>query len=340
MNRKAQITPFMILVIVVLILAIAATMLIGEVAFQRIRLANIADSAVVSVASGFCRTLNQIRILHTKMFLNHITMQSMLLFESPWPSAYCDFSGASAKVRAWAACLPTLQQNASLYFKARSVAGDAAKDLRSSLYDIAFGGALVDEPEPFEQSEVIYDNVTGAPVGVNYTRYINRLNTNQTTFVQKFRQFKNTEKAQWYTHPKIAYSWNKAIVGSFIPGKLTNNGLPDNSYDSYLIVNLQNVPSKVSVSPMPMVAIYIYIKWKPCFPPGTCCPHPFPGFIFNPFAWIRKISINNNSFGLTLKKSIPFRRLPFFSRDVLLTHKNNLRIKGGVWTGYDFRMEQ
>ena len=338
MNRKAQITPFMILVIVVLILAIAATMLIGEVAFQRIRLANIADSAVISVASGFCRTLNQIRIIHTRMFLNHIAMQSMLLFHWIWWSVYCDTSGASAKLQAWAACAYTLHQNASLYFQARSVAGDAAKDLRSSLYDIAFGGALVDEPEPFEKSEVIYDNVTGVPVGVNYTRYINRLNTNQTTFVQKFRQFKNIEKEKWYTYSKIAYSWNKAIVGSFIPGKLSKLGVPDNSYDSYLIVNMQNVPSKVSVSTMPMVAIYLYVKWIPTI--FGCIPAVLPGFIFNPFAWIRKISIDNNSFGLTLTKSTPFRRLPFFSRDVLLTHKNNLRIKGSVWSGYDFRMEQ
>ena len=328
MNRKAQITPFMILIIVVLILAIAATMLLGEVAFQRIRLANIADSAVISVASGFCRTLNQIRIIHTKMFLNHIAMQSMLLWHGVWGDGT-----VAGKFQPYFACARTLHENASLYFQARSVANDAAKDLRSSLYEIAFGGALVDEPEPFETSEVIYDNVTGAPVGVNYTRYINRLNTNQTTFVRKFRQFKNTEKAQWYTHSKIAYSWNKAIVGSFIPGKLTNNGLPDTSYDSYLIVNLQNVPSRVSISSMPMVAIYFWLLCKP-----YCIV--LPGFIFNPFAWIRKISIDNNSFGLTLKKSVPFRRLPFFSRDVLLTHTNRLRIKGSVWSGYDFRMEQ
>ena len=336
MNRKAQIAPFMVLVVAVLILAIAATMLIGEAGFQRIRLANIADGTLLSAASNFCQGLNQIRMIHKRMFLNYIQMQVMLLFSprancpacAPCPTFMNFCSKALGYEYAWIESLYGIQTSALLYLQARKIAGGMAKDLRVGLYEGAFGGALVDEPKPFLESEVIYDTSSGRVTGLDYTSYIKR----DSHFTETWRNFKSENKEGWYGNDMISYSWNKTQEALAHPGQFNT---PDPSYESYLKVSLQNVPRKVSVKPMPMVLIFFWCKSG-----AVVCWSFIPGFVINPFAWIRKIDIGSNNFGLTLEKRLPFRRFPFFgNRDIDLRHSSRVKIRGSVWTGYEFNME-
>lgn len=321
MNQKAQIAPFAILVVVVLILAIAAVMLVGEVGFQRIRLANITDSALVSAASKFCQGLNQIRILHTRMLLNYIQMQATLLFSSPYPSKALGYRDA------YLMNLYGIQSNYDLFNQANNTAEDMAKDLRVSLYETAFGGALVDEPKPFLESEVTRD-ANSRVIGLDYDRYTQR----DSHFTSTYRSFKSGNRTNWYRNNLLSYSFNKSkdrvLAG---PGSLSA-GEPASGYESHLRVEMGDVPEDISVRAQRMVAVFFY-----------CAPHKgcwVPGFVIHPWAWINRIDIGSDSFGLNVQKHLTFSRLPFFPREVDLNQRSRVRIRGSVWSGYEFRLEQ
>jgi len=333
MRNSGQVTPFMTLVIAVLLLAIAATMLIGEVGFQRIRLANVDDSALISGTSGFCRSLNQIRMLHTRMLLNYLQLQVALLMGSPWPSKNAGYAAALG----WS--LIGIEMNMEMKAQADTIAEDMPKNLRVGLYDSILGGALVDEPKPFlEEEEIERDPNTGRIIKIDYDKYLNR----DSHFTLLLRDFKkgtgdfagnpHAGKDKWYKNNLLSYSFNKTKEKVLAqPGELSIGEPSMENFESYLRTKLDSIPSNVSVECQMMVLIFFYCTPKGCW---------YPGFIPHPCAWIRRIDMDSNNFGVEVKKSIPFRRLPFFPRDVELAHKNRIRVNGSVWTGFDFRMEE
>lgn len=322
-NKQGQVAPFMILVVAVLILAIAATMLIGEAGFQKIRLANVADSSLISTASALCRTLNQIRIINSRMLLNYIQLQTMLLVMSPFETKIRGYTTA------WAASLYGITSSYELYKQAEEVAEGAGKSLRIGLYDSIFGSALVDEPKPFLASEVTRDDNTGKIIALDYGAYLKR----DSHFILTLRDFKEGN-GDWYNNNLLSYSWNKTKEEVLNQPGVINPGEPDVSYEAYLRTELQDVPSSISVDPQPMVLIFFFCQ--PC--KYGCCW--WPGFVINPWAWIRKVDIDSDNYGVSLEKKVPFQRFPFFGREVTLNQQSRVHITGSVWTGYNFSLEE
>ncbi|MCX5697926.1 MAG: hypothetical protein NTU54_08195 [Candidatus Omnitrophica bacterium] len=364
-DRNGQIAPFMVLVMAVLILAIAATMIIGETGFARLRMANIGDSALISGVSAFCRGLNSIRPLHNKMLLNYISLQTALLVASP----FIDKIHAYVIAAAWTAL--TEEQNYNLFDQACTLSDEMPKDLRASVYDTTLGGALIDEPKPFRESSepatVMHplgtdtckkENLIGwNEVGrdakgvvnyVNYPKYMQR----DSRFICEYRALK-FGNGGWYQNNSISYFFNKGITEArdlpgvmkipFVPGpgpQATENAMPD--YSSYFGTRLDNFPDSVDIIPMPMVVVFLYYIWAfPCpydwwGPP--CIVGVGVGVMPVPFAWIASVNFNS-SFGLILNKRMPFTKLPFFSRTVYLQHTGRVNISGSVWSGYDFSIQ-
>lgn len=316
MNKKAQLAPFMVLVIAILILAISATVLIGELGFQRIRLANVADSAIISAGSSLCRSLNQIRLIHKQMFLNYFQLQAALLAKLLWPDKATAYKYASG----WAAA--GWLKNKELFDQAEKLAENATKDLRSSLYDTCFGSALIDEPKPFLEDEVFLDR------SLNYTKYLKR----DSKFTSAYRDLKKNNPNAWFSPDVLSYSFNRSKDKVLkTPGQFSNE--PFSEFESSLRVQLQDVPGEIKVKEQKMVLTFFYKIEKP--------PYVMIGFMPHLWAWIRKINIDSNSFGLNLSKNIPFTRFPFFSRNkVNLSQTSRIKLQGKIWKSYSFRMKQ
>jgi len=328
MNKRAQIAPFMVLVIAVIILAIAATMLIGEAVFQRIRLANIADSALITVASKFCQSLNQIKAIHTRMFLNYISLQTSLITMTGTCGrcygigVFCSIADGYA--RTLGMNLLGIQSNYSLCRQAGEIARNAGKNMRTGLYDASFGGALVDEPKPFLSSEVSPDG------GLDYEAYANR----DSNFTTVFRTFKKANPKTWFINNRLSYSFNKSTKAFLEKQGTLTVGAPEASYESYLSVTLEGIPTEVQVKPQRMIVVF----FKVIYTPWGCIPIPIP--VPHPWAWINSVYIGSSPYTLRVQKKLTFKTLPFFSRDIILTHNNAVKIRGTVWSSYDFTLTQ
>ena len=314
--KKAQIAPFLVLIIVILILSIAATVLIGELGFQRTRISNIADSALISGASSLCLTCNQIRLIHNQLFLNYISLQAMAL-------AHLAYGPWSSKIHLWLASLHYLYQAEEMFDQAEELAEVGTKNLRVSLYDSCFGGALIDEPKPFLETEVIREP-TGK-IRLDYESYLKR----DSQFTLAYRNFKKNN-SKWYESNLLSYSFNKTrdkVLNH--PGYL-NIGEPDPKYESFLKVRFHDIPKKISVRPQGMFVF------------SVCWYGPFiaPCFVYLPWAWIRRINVDRRSFGMEITKRIPLSKFPFFGRDIDLSHTSRARIRGSVWEGFEFSLER
>jgi hypothetical protein len=366
-KSKAQVAAFLIVIIAVLFVAILATMFIGEMAWQRVRLTNITDSALISASADYSRKLNQIRQIHFQMLLNYVRTQTALLARLPWPTK---FSAYAAAMYLGGEGILTSRD---LYNSAKRLADDAGKGLRIALYDRIFGGALIDEPKPFIDlpdaknaegspvfkpctqaqieggncDEVLHED--GAPskkiIAFNYNAYLKR----SDHLTQELRHFKKDHSDTWYDQNQLSYGWNKskgswdAAIGDFriIPGKLyTGEEQPGEEYASYLQVRLEGVPGEgeVKIEPYRMILFFLY-----------ACGHSIcPGFIPHPYAWIKSIDAPGD-FGVSVKK-LPFRHLSVFypatPKEEPFTEKEKkeapgleysgwVHISGGIWSGYE-----
>ncbi len=183
-NNKGQVMPFLVLLIAVLLLAIAATMLIGEAAYNKVRLSNVADGALISGASGYARSLNQLRQINNSMYLAWITASVEIMFSrmatgcstciKPPIAIWADY----AQPLTDPSVIMSYYNSKQAYDQAKEIAKNIAKDLRSGLYDSVFSGALTDEPKPFlettvaETNEVYRDpNPPHAVTGFNFKHY-------------------------------------------------------------------------------------------------------------------------------------------------------------------------
>jgi hypothetical protein len=366
---KGQIAPFLVAVMAVLLLAIVATRLIGESGFQRIRMANIGDGTLISSASSLCRDLNQIRQISLGkggMMMNYVALQGFLL--GKWSKCPCKHLPGSAmtmygwpdKSTPYLASISYFIKAQQLFELAQKIAEQAPKRLRTSLYEGSFGGALVDEPKPFLASEVEF-NVEKRITKLNYEAYLKR----DSNFTVVFRSHKRSNGG-WYNASALSYSWNKSKKKLLSqPGQISPEPL-EQAYEAYLRVEGLNVPGSVTVIPQLMPLLYFWLQPKgdntlvpcpptPCTPAGTmgtppvpacyCCVcATLPGIMPLPWAWISAINLDSNSFGLDMRKKMPFKALPFFAQDinqqVTIKHRNRIHIQGNVWSGFEPKMEE
>ncbi|MFA6217559.1 MAG: hypothetical protein WDL87_07945 [Candidatus Omnitrophota bacterium] len=344
-KENGQVFPFMIIIVVIIILAIVATMLLGEVGFNRIRLSNVIDSAVLSPTSGFCRSLNQIVKISFGdggLLQKYIALQ--VFFLKPFKPAICPCDGIPYPFTwqfIWSPFImpfyiQTLIEIFQLYESAEDIAEKAPEDLRKGILDRAMGGALIDEAKPFRSSEVTRDS-NGKITALDYNAYLDR----DSHFDEVYR----TQKSSLWSGDRATYAWNKKYwknksAGTFYkPGVLETScgSCSDSDYGSYLDVNFVNVPRNVSISAQFMPLFYLWQKVIPGYPKCYCIV--LPGFAFDPYAWISNINIDSKSYGLNVRKKLDYQDLTFFGRQPIITHKNQVRIHGSVQTGYDFGLE-
>ena len=322
-SKNSQILPFMILIMVVLMLAIAATYVIGEAGFQKVRLINVLDGVLISKASELCRSLNMVRQIHNAMFLNYLSTQVAVLTVSfdQCPSVY-------AKVFLIVGSANFM--NGQLASQAEEVVEKSADSLRQDIYDACLGN-LVDEPTPFLESEIIRD-ARGRIVGINHKKYLERVEKEGTVFENKYLEFKKTHPDNWYKYPKLAYYFNKSKqkVLEREGTLLTGDHTPNYDYESYVKVDLQNAPTDVDISTQTMPLIFFCL----------ISAIPIPQVLPFPNAWIKKVKLDTNYIEAGVEKYISFKSFSLFPKEVTLSHTARARIRGSIWRGYDFVLER
>jgi hypothetical protein len=343
-NKKGQVAPFFVMVMAVLLLAIAATMVVGEVAFNRVRLANVADGALISAASGLCRSLNYIKQLSfgpNGLLIHYVSLQTYLGTRGfKGTDCYgCDNYlpctwDYKAQPLASGYFIMSMLESKRLYEEAEHTADAAAKDLPIKLYDLAFGGGLIDEPKPVidqlgnnadnpESPDEINRDAKDKPIKLAADKYLNR----PTRFTLNYRAFRKAAPGAWYRNEMLFYSFNKSrdkvirnlnsdgtpivdpnTIKAAEPAPVRSNYCGDD--ESCLRVKLSNVPTSISVSPQMMVMFYMW--GKAVETTYGCICVPIPAFIPHPYAWINKINLDSSSFGISLKTGSSFAGLPFF----------------------------
>jgi len=329
----------MIVITAILVLAIAATMLIGEMGWQRVRLMNTVDGALMTAASKFCRAMNTLKPIHKVMFMNTISAQIALLAKGAYPDI------ASGYLGAYSLSGMTIYQNHALYNQANKVINAASKEMRTGLYDTIFG-ALADEPKPYyeyadqnnEDNEIKRDPATGKIIWINEEHYAER----ESNFTERYRELKVADKKNWYKRDSISYCWDKRKkpgVTMLNPGRFTLGGEDPAAagYDNFLTVGTSGIPDKIEVKTQKWA--YIFFFCQPCCLPTGCCF--WPGFVYNPWAWIKGVTLDSDEFGVNARKSMPFEKMPFFGRkDIVLEQKSRVKVKGNIWwTGFSFSMK-
>jgi len=374
-NNKGQVAPLMFLVIGVLILAIGATMIIGEATFNQIRLSNIADTTMISQMASFCRNLNQIRQISIGpggLLVTYVGVQVFLLARGLWAHKgqplYTGFY------------ISSVLTSRKLSEQAKKLAASAAKDLRIGIYDSAFGAALIDEPKPpidtgncfapdpadptrqipvvcaDPRDELIKDNA-GRVWGIDYARY----NKRDYYFTRLLRAMKSGEAKE------DPYDPNTYIGEEFVGNP---NAGPDNWYKNDYIAyaftktattlqELNACPGQISFSePAGGGCRSTYFSAEMSNIPSSvnvqfqfmvliyfyAIPKP-PGFSIGvlpyPWAWIKRINVDKTS-GITLtlaKKDRYGAGTVLPSRNTPLEHSTKMRIKGSVWSGFEPKME-
>lgn len=376
-NENGQVAPFLTLVIVIIILAIGATMLIGNLVYQKVRLNNIVDSALISAGTELARSLNLIRQIHFRLLLNHIKLQAMLLSRGVWTSK----QEAQAFAVGYA---QGINNGMTLFEQAKQIAEDSPKDIRSSLFDRILGG-LVDEPKPF--TYISKEVPPGSGHYQNVLDYEASLDKD-THFMEVYRDYKKTNNESkpdedikaWWEEDLYSYSWQRQaqpicaerdaeskcvkyecaeppnsesanctrkkyglVDGKFVQGEPERRDGNNERYASYARVQLNDAPTKISVKPQKMILFFL---WQ-------CGTSTCPGFLPNPYAWISRLTVSPSSqFGTEVKR-MPFRTFPYFFPEKKddddedeyykkreMAHEGQIKITGGIWSGYDVRLAQ
>jgi len=342
--KKGQIAPLMVIVVVVVILAIGATVLVGELGYQKVRLANTVDAGLISSATDLTRSLNLVRQTHFGMLMNHVRLQaSMFVPILVWPDKSSAYNHAyNASFGPLSIGIYTSMQ---MFDKAKEVVAEVPKNMRSAMIERVMSG-LIDEPKAYHYK-------TGT-TELDMDRYINET---ETPFQETYRDYQTAKNAfagngyagkdNWYKNNRagdsfaLSYSWNKTVnqdksftKGTLVPAAkplLLKNG---RAYDSYLMMQMNDVPTEIKVKAQPMVLFFLF----------QCGPSVCPGFFPNPWAWISRVSISpGNSYGLVVQER-PFLQFPYFMPKDRLNKLKEVRqmgrigITGSIWSGYEFKL--
>jgi len=359
-NNKGQVAPFLVMLIAVLLLAIVATMLIGEGAFNKIRAGNIGDGTLISASSSYCRSLNQLVVIKGGMWSNALFMAGVIYSRKPFRC--CSFVVGpgvwhnKAEPFANGSIINGIMQSNELHKQAEQIKNSVIRTLRSGLYDGVFSGGLIDEPKPFLQNEVNY-NAEGKITGFNFDDYTirdSRLTINIRAYKRDNPAHTPPESTDWYMKNSLVYYYNKTKEevlaqldneGKPLPGKTGYTFTPPDPSiisEAYLKVTLKDVPTGLNVLYIPFPIVFGTAKevWHPCgF--GMCCSCvPGIGVVPVPYASITSINPSGGlwKFGIDMERSVPYKVL-FFSRQLKTENKSRIWIRGNINSGYEPKME-
>lgn len=334
-ERSTQVAPFMILIISLMIPVIAATILLGEVVYQRIRVSNVLDSAPLGPISGLCRGLNQIRQIHYRMLINYVHIQAFLL-SHVWASPLDAWIGVATHPYA-------IINNYDLWKSAKEIAKDlnsrGVGPIRQGLYDHIFGGGLIDEPNPMPVERDAQGNI----IGLDYDANLDQ----ESYFTQKYRAFKKPPNhSSWYNSDTLIYSWRKwyqhkegedtrTDQGKMEAKKLRNDDDyepddPADTYDGYLQVSVDYNGLNLEIKKQSMLLLYFFVGSGGVFVPSVI-PHPW--------AWIKTINPRGGKIIVSATKRAPFTPLPFFGRSVNIDHSATVIVDGNKKNGWKPKLQ-
>ena len=139
-NRKGQLAPFMIAVIVILLIAIMVTVNLGKISLTKTNTANAADAGALAGASTMANGLNAIKDISAQMFADYIATQVALRAGTCRMQCW----------QAWIIYIMHLVSEIALYAYARKISGDTLKEAERDSLQLAFSNAGITEAKPRE----------------------------------------------------------------------------------------------------------------------------------------------------------------------------------------------
>lgn len=140
-RRKGQVTPFLIAIIVILLIAIMATVNLGKISLTRTATSNAADAGALAGASTMANGLNAIGDISDGMLADYIATQAIL--------ASCRVNCGKVMI-IYAAHLAS---QLALYAYTRKIASDTLEQAESSAKQLAFSNAGIDEGKTRQGNE-------------------------------------------------------------------------------------------------------------------------------------------------------------------------------------------
>lgn len=139
-KKKGQISPFLIAVIVILLIALMVTVNLGKVSLTKTNTANAADAGALAGASTMANGLNAIGDISDMMFADFLTTQIALVT--------CPTCWISAVIYA-----AHLASQIALYGYASKIAKDTLKEAKDASLRLAFSNVNIDESKPRQEGE-------------------------------------------------------------------------------------------------------------------------------------------------------------------------------------------
>lgn len=142
-NKKGQIAPFMIAIIVVLIMAIMVTVNIGKVGLTKTNTANAADAGALAGSTMHANTLNSLADTNTSMIAEYLATEVAFLL----PLSICD------EWMRYVGYLAFVAAQTAQYALAWSNADRQYKEAESAAKQFAFMNSGIDEAKPRLEGE-------------------------------------------------------------------------------------------------------------------------------------------------------------------------------------------
>lgn len=234
-GKKAQIAPFLIAIIVVLIVAIMVTVNLGKVSLNKTHASNAADAGALAGATVYDQTLNNLAYRNAVMISSYLAEQVTFLI----PMSICR---ESVRYAAWIAFCAA---QAAEYALAWDTGVEGYEDARDTARQFAFNNAGVDQTKPARTTDQTYEDW---------------LKNNKSGFEQ-WMEDKNYATGD---NGSVVYSWTDNVKY----GQSASAGV--NSVD----VDVDG-PDFPGLIPMPGLLTGIYsngpfpICWPAC---ADCCP--------------------------------------------------------------------
>ena len=179
-NRKAQIAPFFIAIIVILLIAVMIAVNLGKISSNKTNTANAADAGALAGATVYDQTLNNLAFTNASMIAEYLAAQVLFLI----PTTICKGTLRYASYIATSASL------AAQYAAAWIAGVDGYQEARNTARQTAFNNAGVDEAKARQSGEA-------------YEDWLKR--------DSKFSQWMNDEEYASDSSGSVAYSWNDNV---------------------------------------------------------------------------------------------------------------------------------
>ena len=149
-NRKAQIAPFFIAIIVILLIAVMIAVNLGKISSNKTNTANAADAGALAGATVYDQTLNNLAYTNASMIAEYLAAQASFLI----PMNICTESTTWSRFISYTTTMALL---AAEYAAAWIAGTDGYQEARNTARQTAFNNAGIDETKARQSGEAYED---------------------------------------------------------------------------------------------------------------------------------------------------------------------------------------